>query len=116
MVWHRAFYGFKVGSTVSKGDCAYQPDSLDDIIKDTNNFWNDRDNLNTNTCIKFNADNNKDMLYTEWTYSDTVPNKKIRGTISSLWTEIPELGKGEWTAKTLDDAKQMAIDFAESVS
>ena len=27
---------------------------------------------------------------------------------------VPE--KGEWTAKTLDDAKQMAIDFAQGVS
>lgn len=25
-------------------------------------------------------------------------------------------GRGEWTAKTLKDAKQMAIDFAEGVS
>jgi hypothetical protein len=24
--------------------------------------------------------------------------------------------KGEWTAKTLEDAKQMAIDFAENIS
>lgn len=27
-----------------------------------------------------------------------------------------ECGRGEWTAKTLDDAKQMAIDFAEGVA
>jgi len=26
------------------------------------------------------------------------------------------IGRGEWTANTLDDAKQMAIDFARSVS
>ena len=25
-------------------------------------------------------------------------------------------GKGKWTAKTIEDAKQMAIDFARSVS
>jgi len=29
---------------------------------------------------------------------------------------ITKCGKGEWEAKTLDDAKQMAIDFAEGVS
>ena len=28
----------------------------------------------------------------------------------------PPLGKGEWTAKTMEDAKQMAIDFNEGVS
>lgn len=27
-----------------------------------------------------------------------------------------EFGRGEWTAETLDDAKQMAMDFAEDVS
>ena len=47
---HRAICGFKVGSSVKKGDCAYRPD------------------------------------------------------------------KGEWTAKTPEDAKQMAIDFAADVS
>lgn len=33
-----------------------------------------------------------------------------------MFIPFPEKwGKGEWTAKTLEDAKQMAIDFAESV-
>jgi hypothetical protein len=34
-----------------------------------------------------------------------------------MFSEYPEKwGKGEWTAKTIEDAKQMAIDFARSVS
>lgn len=47
---HRALYGFKIGDTVKKGDCAYTP------------------------------------------------------------------SRGEWAAQTVDDARQMAMDFAASVS
>ena len=36
---------------------------------------------------------------------------------SGMFSEYPEKwGKGEWVAKTIDDAKQMAIDFARGVS
>ena len=56
-------------------------------------------------------------VYVSWTYSDKVPNKKIRGQISGVFNIYPErYGKGEWEAKTLEDAKQMAIDFAGGVS
>lgn len=39
------------------------------------------------------------------------------GTKYSNFTPYPEQwGRGEWEALTLEDAKQMAMDFAESVS
>ena len=41
----------------------------------------------------------------------------MRGQISGIFSEYPEKwGKGEWVAKNIEDAKQMAIDFARSVS
>jgi hypothetical protein len=51
-----------------------------------------------------------------YTYSSKVPNEELRGTKSKEFFPFPKVwGRGEWTAKTLEDAKQMAIDFAESV-
>ena len=46
-----------------------------------------------------------------------IQNKALRGTTRNSFATYPEQwGKGEWEAKTLDDAKQMAIDFANGVS
>ncbi|MDD3875470.1 MAG: hypothetical protein PHT69_02555 [Bacteroidales bacterium] len=58
-----------------------------------------------------------DGVIVTYTYNDKVPNKKLRGTVSQHFIPFPEeFGKGEWTATTLEEAKHMAIDFAESVS
>lgn len=52
-----------------------------------------------------------------WSYRDNVPNEKLRGRIDGVDVyPLEEWGRGEWTAETLEDAKQMAIDFAEGVS
>jgi hypothetical protein len=41
----------------------------------------------------------------------------MRGKLSGVFSPYPKTwGKGQWTAKTIDDAKQMAIDFARCVS
>ena len=51
------------------------------------------------------------------TYNDKVPNKKLREEIKYIFCKYPQKwGKGRWTAKTLDDAKQMAKDYAKGVS
>lgn len=112
----RAIFGFGIGSKVSEGDVAYRPGTTEGIIADTNRFWEDKYHEWTLTTIEYSEYEKKDMLRTRWKYSDLVPNKELRQKTSVVWTEIPELGKGEWTAKTLEDAKQMANDFREGVS
>jgi hypothetical protein len=108
---HRAIYGFGIGSKVKKGDCGYRPTDKNDFLDDCIRFWTG--DTHKDVVAKF-VDNGVDV---SWVISDKVPNKKIRGDISSVFNEFPgEYGKGEWTAKTLEDAKQMAIDFAEGVS
>ena len=42
--------------------------------------------------------------------------KRAKGYEMSIFAPYPVYGKGTWTAKTLKDAKQMAIEFAEGVS
>ena len=108
---HRAIYGFGIGSTCKKGDCNYHPANKKDFIEDCILFWNDENHIQTTGIEKDNG------VQVEWLYNNKIKNKKLRGTINSIFTEYPtSWGRGEWTAKTLNDAKQMAIDFAEGVS
>jgi len=120
---HRAMYGFSIGSMVKKGNCAYQPMNPRDMVEDMIRFWvDDEDEFVTKTKIlqkKVDAkDPNKNrgglgiLLKTERT-------RKKDGKIltSTYWDPYPSTwGKGEWKAKTLEDAKEMAINFARSVS
>jgi hypothetical protein len=110
---HRAIYGFKIGSTVTKDDCGYFPTNKQDYIDSYIEFWTDVDNHKTVSV----EDITEEGFNIVFNYNDTVPNESIRNTISSVYQEFPkQWGRGEWTAKTMDDAKQMAIDFCEGVS
>lgn len=108
---HRAIYGFGVGSICKRGDCGYQPFDKNDFLDDCIRFWDDENHIKT-TAVFIG-----DGVQVSWKYNNKVKNKKLRGTISGIFTEFPDTwGRGEWTAKTIEDAKQMAIDFAEGVS
>ncbi len=108
---HRALYGFGIGSSVKCGDCGYSPTDADDFLKDLVRFWTEEDHLNTTGV------HTKQGVDVTWTYSDRIPNKKLHGTLGGTVRPYPEqYGRGEWTAETLDDAKQMACDFADGVS
>ena len=133
---HRAIYGFTIGSTCKKGDCHYQPKDKDDFLEAVVNFWSDKNNLNTKgrhgkqeilhyEPIDIGHDEQKPIhtgkfeegVHVEWTYATDIPNKKLRYKISGVFNPYPkEYGRGEWVAKTMEDAKQMAIDFNEGVS
>ena len=112
---HRAMYGFTVGSTVKKGDCAYFPKNEDDYMESMKLFWSSEDHLD----IKVYKEEveGKSGCRVEWTYSDKILNKDLRNQINSVFNEFPsEYGKGEWFAQTENDAMQMARDFARGVS
>lgn len=101
---HRAIFGFNVGSKCKQGDCHYIPSSVDDYIQDAYRRYSDKKDLDIQLApnkkelvVKYTCPSNKNDIY----YSGTEPIT---------------LGKGEWTAETEEDAKQMAIDFAMSVS
>lgn len=120
---HRARCSFGIGSKVKKGDCAYKPidpqDMLDDMIK----FWVDGENENvTATKILHQELDAKDPYHDLaglGALLETECMRKKDGKIlgSKHWKPYPgQWGRGEWEAKTLDDAKQMAIDYARSVA
>jgi hypothetical protein len=113
---HRAIFGFKIGSTCRRGDCHYSSPSRKDYRESCKEFWSDDNREN----VKARYVNDRDGLSgieVSWTYSDGIPNEKLRGRISKIFSVYPEKwGKGEWAAKTVADARQMACDFASSVS
>lgn len=95
---HRAFFGFGIGSKVKKGDIAYNSPNIEDWIDGQKNFWKGLD-----VC---EPDYEKKVLI----------KTSIKGGFVTKTPFPKKLGKGEWVAKTLEDARQMAIDFAKNIS
>lgn len=112
---HRAIYGFEIGSTCNIGDCHYKGSSIDEQEADAIRFWEGDNHLNVlcEGIIEKDGDRYFDI---KWDYDNEVPNEKLRGTISGCQHHIKTLGRGEWVAKTMEDAKQMAVDFNDGVS
>ena len=111
---HRAIYGFGIGSKVTMGSAAYVSKNKDDFIRETILFWSDERHKN----VHFDKDDIVDGekgFWIKWIVG-IVPNKKMINKIDGVFTPYPDsFGRGEWTAETLEDAKQMAKDFANGV-
>jgi len=117
---HRAMYGFEIGSVVTKGHCAYLPKNKEDFMV-AELEWHGHDEYHALTESIEDSEVQHGVSYmgvrTSWVYNDVVPNVELRGTVGSTFSPYPEFwGNGEWTAKTDDDARKMAIDFARGVS
>ncbi len=124
---HRAIYGFGIGSTCEKGDCHYTPDSFAEIQKDCHcknkegkcqaNAGSEWDNpLTMQDAITFHGEEYSKGKKLEDMALIPVPGTEVLPVECCLANCVFELGRGEWITKTLDDAKQMAIDFASGVS
>ena len=113
---HRAIYGFGVGDEVKRGDCGYVPVDEIDATAEAVRFWQGDNRINLSASEVKTDDDGLKYVDVEWTYDNETPNEKLRSTISGTRHYLPkEFGKGEWKAETLEDAKQMAKDFAEGV-
>lgn len=130
---HRMYEMFGIGSIVNRKNIAYVPVDKHDFLEQTRKFWADeweeppsklnvtaKHSYTTYTSPSKSGELTKKRLYgvtVSWVYSNTITNNDLRGKINSQFTPYPDQwGRGEWVAKTLDDAKQMAIDFATAVS
>ena len=117
---HRAIFGFGIGSECKKGHCHFEPSNVDEFKEDCLRFWGDTDMEETNKVNPIAEEGTQDGrlgIWVRYTYDDKIPNEEMRGQISGVFSEYPEkFGKGEWVAKTIEDAKQMAIDFNRGVS
>ena len=113
---HRAIYGFGIGDSVTRDSCAYIPTDKEDFALWAISFYCDGGKYPyTVKKIEYDVETGQGGpgIYLEYTYirDDGTPY------INCGTYPYPEKwGNGEWTPKTLDDAKQMAIDFSDGVS
>lgn len=142
---HRASYGFGIGSKVKFGDCAYKPKDIEDFNRYLLDFWSVDDGVwrecenETVTCttILVSIDSNtvdpqietvsqiaaivapdcQNLKLGTLLTTKTIFRGADREFMHADFNEYPDqFGKGEWIAETLEDAKEMAKDFAEGVS
>lgn len=134
---YRAMYGFKVGSTCKPGDCHYTSSTPEELIIDMGEFYGDiSDEVAQKHMDKCEILPDRSgirvrptpiMVHAEVSMGDIDKLPEIIDAIdpgnepaisinSDEESYVIGCGRGEWTAETLDDAKQMAIDFAKGVS
>lgn len=125
---HRAIYGFGIGSKVKKGDCGYIGATPEDLIEDRVNFFSDLGEetakIKRDECQILPDKSGIRILHAPLVIpvADSIedaldPDGKCQMIgLTKDAVSIIKCGRGEWEAKTLDDAKQMAIDFADGVS
>jgi hypothetical protein len=104
---HRAIYGFTIGSKVKKGSCGFVPSSKEEFLEGIIKWYDYYDDIKTEEGIT--VDGKPGIRIT-----GTNKTSKLESNTFEIYPE--KWGKGEWEAKTLEDAKQMAIDFANGVS
>lgn len=104
---HRAIYGFKEGSKVKKGDCGYKSSNKKEFLEDLEYWYH---NIMEYDDLKLTP--KKEGVHVKG-FSTKIKNSLG---VDKIEKYPKNWGRGEWTAKTLEDAKQMAIDFAEGVS
>ena len=135
---HRAICEFGIGSTVKKGDCAYVASTPEEMIDDYAEFFGDLgkkyEDEHRERCVIPPSRAGIIIFHPSWSeqfgnipmvsaadFESVLTGKTDADAYSNLppdfgrFVEFRPLGKGEWTAETFDDAKRMAIDFADSV-
>jgi len=109
---HRAIFGFGVGSTCEPGDCHFLPSNEKEFLEQADRWY--KDDMYKN--VKFTPGTNDDRKGLWVEYNIRTNKGKDLSTIKTFAPYPEKWGKGKWKAKTLEDAKQMAINFAKSVS
>lgn len=108
---HRAIYGFTKGSEVKPGDCAYTPSTMDEFVRYTlaNNFNSEFYRVDRVVILD-------KKLHVDYTVLPKDASNPRACALQSSQTFEYKGGKGQWEARTMEEAKEMATDFAESVS
>jgi len=121
---HRAIYGFTIGSRVKKGDAGFVPSNKEEFIDDLLDFWEMNkdgswfieDSFKKRLIDYKEVEKNGQLGIEVMSETSFFGRQKDReDEITGSFEPYPRWGRGEWKAETLDDAKQMAIDFAEGV-
>ncbi len=96
---HRAYYGFTIGSECTKGCVHYVPSTVKDYAEKMLDFWKD-DGYDTYKIV-----------------GDTIEVSSSNNDKFCVLRDINNivLGRGEWVAKTMEDAKEMAMTYANNI-
>lgn len=109
---HRASYGFGIGSECKKGNCSYEPKNKKEFIEQIKNYKHEFHDQ----TYEIKSDGVEITSTFKGDPEDKSQNQYI-GKIDTTFYYYPEIwGRGEYTALTLEDAKEMACAFARSVS
>jgi hypothetical protein len=123
---HRAMYGFGVGDSVKEGDCGFVANTPEQAVKDLSSFYGKDDQTKYDiSCIGedekcFKMKIVKNVYSNEEAARDRdkihIPSEYAGWSMEDpIFQDVPK-GAGSWQAKNLADVRNMACDFAESVS
>lgn len=113
--WARAVFGFTIGSKVSRGDIAYTPNNPEEIIEAEKEYYNQKYYRDVNYKVENNyvvVEGEEEFCDDNWIELPTGELKHVGGIIWQPFRVEYKLGRGEWKARTMEEAKQMARDFA----
>lgn len=125
---HRSMAGFTIGSEVTNKCLGYKPESKEvylkrllDRYKDNEDYKNVTVEFGERNIVKYGEKETYNRIEQGvrviYEYSKPSFHRPERPSRNDMFYPFPdEWGKGEWVAKSLDDAKEMAIDFAECVA
>lgn len=104
---HRAIYGFGINSKVDINNVGFVPSNREEDIAHRVRMYNDEPY----------AIGRLGELYEDY-FTIIIKYKNVdeEETVEELYRNPKNYGKGKWTAKTMEDAKQMAIDFANAIN
>lgn len=107
---HRAIYAFEIGSKVKCGDCGYVPNNVAELMEEYKK-WNSSENVKilNDSTIRICVEMSKIV-------GENPDGSLIMKRCEERDCYEVKIGRGEWIAHTLNDAKQMAKDFADGVS
>jgi len=112
--WARAVCGFGIGSRVKRGDIAYVPSNPEEIIEAEKEYYS-----KYYKNVEFFVEDNyviirgiEEFCDDNWVSLPSGELKHVGKMEDRPFEHKIRLGKGEWEAKTIEDAKQMAKDFA----
>lgn len=117
---HRAIYGFGIGSTCKKGDCGYVPATPEELFAETaepdgdGHAWQKPERVH---IVDEPGRRGIEITHPMTRHTTVSEDGELGGWVD----DEPDIqfvacGRGAWTAETLEDAHQMACDFAEGVS
>lgn len=107
---HRAIFGFGIGHTVKKGDCNYKPKNIEEELELLIKWHSEEDRINVKAEVI------GDEIHVSWEFTGDKAQRNDLIVGQTYQISDIQFGRGEWTAQTLEDCKEMAIAFAEDVS